>query len=137
MRLTKESQYALRCVIYLASLPGSRVVSKRDVSSTMNIPVSFLSKIAQRLSKEGIIRIIRGQKGGYQLIASPADLSILDVIEPIMGKIELNRCVTSPETCRMSGQCDIRKVWIKAGDDLRSTLADAKIENMAMGHFGF
>jgi Rrf2 family protein len=102
---------------------GDKVVSRQDVAACGDIPSHFLAKIAQQLSRAGIIEILQGARGGYRLIVSPEKLSLLEVIEAIIGEIFLNDCVIRPESCHASASCAVNNVWMKARNQLRQTLS--------------
>jgi Rrf2 family protein len=124
MRLTRAGEYAVRCVMCLAKSSGTnQVVSRQDVAEYGNIPSHFLAKIAQQLSRAGIIEILQGSRGGYRLLVPPEKLSLLDVIESIIGEIFLNDCVIRPESCNASTSCAVNNVWMQARDQLREILA--------------
>jgi Rrf2 family protein len=99
------------------------VVSRQVVADCGDIPSHFLAKIAQQLSRAGIIEISQGARGGYRLLVPPEKLSLLDVIEAIIGEIFLNDCVVRPESCHASSTCAVNSVWNQARDQLRETLA--------------
>ena len=80
MILTRASEYAIRCVLFLATRDQDEVVSRRTISREMGIPTQFLSKIAQRLARVGLIEIRQGAKGGYLLARRPEDISLLEVL---------------------------------------------------------
>lgn len=124
MRLTKAGEYAVRCVMCLARNGGDgKVVSRQEVAACGDIPPHFLAKIAQQLSRAGIIEILQGARGGYRLAVPPEKLSLLSVIEAIIGEIFLNDCVMRPESCHASPSCAVNNVWQQARDQLRETLA--------------
>ena len=113
----------MRCVMCLARNGGTEnVVSRQAVSESGNIPPHFLAKIAQQLSRAGIIEILQGARGGYRLIVPPEKLSLLSVIEAIIGEIFLNDCVIRPESCHASSSCAVNNVWLQARNQLRETL---------------
>lgn len=124
MRLTRAGEYAVRCVMCLARNGGTeKIVSRNVVAEQGNIPSPFLAKIAQQLSRAGIIDILQGARGGYRLTVPPEKLSLLNVIEAIIGEIFLNDCVIRPESCHSSSGCAVNTVWIQARNQLRQTLA--------------
>ena len=124
MRLTRAGEYAVRCVLCLAKRGRGKLVSRQDIAACGDIPTHFLAKIAQQLSRAGIIEIQQGAKGGYRLLVSPAKLTLLKVIETIIGEIFLNDCVLRPESCNSSSSCAINKVWLTARTQLRNTLRE-------------
>jgi Rrf2 family iron-sulfur cluster assembly transcriptional regulator len=122
MRLTRAGEYGVRCVFCLAQKGHGTVVSRQEVAACGDIPSLFLAKIAQQLARNGIIEILQGAKGGYRLLIPPDRLSLLQVVEAIIGEIFLNDCVMRPESCRASSTCAVNKVWLRARNQLRQTL---------------
>lgn len=114
MRLTRAGEYAVRCALYLAYQGEGVTTSRREIARVMDIPNQFLSKIAPQLAKAQIIEIIQGAKGGYRLIISPDKLTMLDVVEAVIGEIFLNDCVIRPETCQRAPACSAHQVWEKS-----------------------
>jgi Rrf2 family protein len=91
----------------------------------MDIPSQFLGKIAQQLARAGYIEIVQGAKGGLKLAVSPEKLTLLDVVETVIGEILLNDCLLRPESCNRSNSCAAHRVWDKARNQLRATLREA------------
>ncbi len=122
MRLTRAGEYAIRCIMYLSSIGKGNLVSKKEIASKCAIPTHFLSKIAQELQKARILEIKQGPKGGFILTKDPKNLTLLEVIEAIIGEIYLNDCIAHPNQCEASSKCAVHKVWNKARTQLRNTL---------------
>lgn len=130
MRLIRAGEYAVRCALYLAYQGEGVTTSRREIARVMDIPNQFLSKIAPQLAKAQIIEIIQGAKGGYRLIISPDKLTMLDVVEAVIGEIFLNDCVIRPETCQRAPACSAHQVWEKARNQLRNTLRQTSFKQM-------
>ena len=130
MRLTRAGEYAVRCVLYLASQGVGVVSNRKQIAESMDIPEQFLSKIAQQLARAGIIEIVQGAKGGLRLVVSPEKLSLLDVVETVIGEIFLNDCVMQPESCHRSNACTVHRVWETARNQLRETLREASFSKL-------
>jgi Rrf2 family protein len=130
MRLTRAGEYAVRCVLCLVKQGRNQLVSKKEISRQYDIPDQFLAKIAQKLAKAGIIEIRQGPQGGYLLIRNPEDISLLEVVETIIGEISLNECMTNSDFCRASGDCAVNRVWIKACKQLRETLSEVNFKTL-------
>ena len=124
MRLTRAGEYAVRCILYLSGKGENVLVSKREIAEQMNIPAQFLGKIAQQLAKSGIVEITQGAKGGMKLSNSPEEISLLDVVESVIGEIYLNDCIVKPKSCERNDRCLIHNVWHKARTRLRETLKE-------------
>jgi Rrf2 family protein len=125
MRLTRAGEYAVRCVLHLASRGQGTLCTRKDVAERMDIPDQFLGKIAQQLARAGLIEIVQGARGGLRLVVPPDQVTLLDVVEAVIGEIFLNDCVMRPESCDRSHACAVHCVWAKAKDQLRRTLEEA------------
>ncbi|GAB6058897.1 RrF2 family transcriptional regulator [Desulfonatronum parangueonense] len=123
MMLTKAGEYSVRCMLFLAGKQEQDIVLKKDVSEAMRIPVSFLAKIAQNLAKAGLIQIVQGPRGGYRMLRTPEEVTLLEVIEAVEGEIFLNECLFRPDSCHRSVFCGVHRVWTDAREGLRSTLS--------------
>ncbi len=112
MKLSRKSDYALRAVRRLASLPKGRLGSISSIAEHESIPREFLAKILKDLTRGGILTSYKGVKGGYTLIREPKEVNFLDVIEAIDGPLHLNLC-TEPAGCRCEHYktCDLRSFW--------------------------
>jgi Rrf2 family protein len=130
MRLTRAGEYAVRCLLYLAGQGFGKVVSRREIASAMQIPDQFLGKIAQQLARSGFIEIVQGAKGGYRLLKSPQEMTLLDVVEAVDGEIFLNDCLMRPDSCFRNPHCTVYLVWKKAREQLRKTLREASFEKL-------
>ena len=130
MRLTRAGEYAVRCVLYLASKGAGINCNRKQIAAEMDIPDQFLGKIAQQLARAGIVEIVQGARGGLKLAVAPENLTLLDVVEAVIGEIFLNDCVIRPESCQRSQACSVHRVWEKARSQLRDTLRESIFANL-------
>ena len=130
MRLTRAGEYAVRCVLYLASKGVGIICNRKQIAAEMDIPDQFLGKIAQQLARQGVLEIVQGAKGGLKLAVAPQNLTLLDVVEAVIGEIFLNDCVIRPESCQRSQACSVHRVWDTARSQLRDTLREATFANL-------
>ena len=130
MRLTRAAEYAIRCITYLAKKGKGTLVSKKNIAVKAEIPPHFLTKIAQDLARAGLIEIRQGAKGGFSLLQDPKDISLLDVVEIMIGEIFLNDCVARPSSCNATNACSVHRVWITARNQLRTTLNEATFDKL-------
>lgn len=130
MRLTRAAEYAIRCIIYLAMQGRGVLASRNDIAERAEIPPQFLAKIAQDLSRAGLIEIRQGARGGFVLLREPKGITLLEVVETMIGEIYLNDCVARPSSCNALSACGVHQVWIKARDQLRETLRQATFDQL-------
>jgi Rrf2 family protein len=106
------------------------VVSRKAIAEAMDIPEQFLGKIAHQLARSGIVQIVQGARGGFRLLRSSDELSLLNVVEATIGEIFLNDCLMNPGICRRSQACAVNRIWEKARKKLRGTLGDATFKSL-------
>jgi Rrf2 family transcriptional regulator, iron-sulfur cluster assembly transcription factor len=128
--LSREADYAVRVMVHMASDVEERFQSK-TLAKDENIPESFLFKILQTLIRHGVVRSYRGVGGGYQLAIDPARLSLYRLLEMVEGPLELNLCVVSGTGCEFTEQCGVHDVWEAAQAQLRKTLEEVSLEELA------
>ena len=112
MYITRETDYAIRCILFLSREP-SRIASASEISRSMHIPRSFLAKILRRLSRNGLLKSTQGVRGGVQLSKKPGRITLLEVIEAVQGTSALNLCAIDRRLCNLSGTCAVHPVWAK------------------------
>lgn len=129
VQLTIYSDYALRTLMYLGA-HTERPVSVPEVAAAYQISPHHLAKVAKALVRGGFARAHRGRAGGLELVKSPRDLTVGDVLrftEPTLDLLECFDRTTS--TCPLTGACrlertlhDARAAFFAVLD--RTTLAD-------------
>ena len=122
MQITRQADYAVRAVLYLALLGPDRRAATSQIAENQQIPPSFLAKIVSQLSVAGLLQTSRGARGGVSLARAPESISILDVVEAIDGPILLNECVANSHGCHFDSECSMRSTWLDMQDVLVTRL---------------
>jgi Rrf2 family protein len=118
MQITRQADYALRAMLYLARQEPNIRAATSQIAEHMKIPPSFLAKIISQLSIAGLIHTSRGARGGVSLSRQPSEISALDVVEAIDGPIGLNDCTADPKDCPFGDECPLRVLWCSTQTDL-------------------
>ncbi|MDR7415457.1 MAG: Rrf2 family transcriptional regulator [Armatimonadota bacterium] len=121
MRLTRETEYALRALRYLAGLSGGETAPASRVAEACGLPREFLSKTLRRLVRAGLLRSSRGRSRGYALTRSPREISVREVLEAVEGPDYFRRCVFWDSRCSEDRPCVLHGVWA----DVRPRLMEA------------
>lgn len=88
MQLTRMGEYAIRGMVYLALSENKKDVKTillKDLCAAQDTPKAFMIKIFQQLTKKGLVKSIRGSKGGYILAKSASRITLRDIIEGVEG----------------------------------------------------
>lgn len=100
MRITLESDYALRIVTALAT--HAERLDAKSLADETSVTPRFALKILHKLVQGGIVRSYKGTKGGYTLSKDAASITLKEIIELIDGPIIIARCVESGESCALN-----------------------------------
>jgi Rrf2 family transcriptional regulator, iron-sulfur cluster assembly transcription factor len=122
MQITRAGEYGVLGLMNLARRSPGQMVLLDDVSRTERIPKSFLAKIFQDLVKAGLVRSIRGAHGGFALVKDPAQISVLEIIEAIEGKIIFQRCRQLKPDCEHTEGCALCGLFEQAQDGVKDVL---------------
>jgi Rrf2 family protein len=121
MLVTRETDYAVRTVLYLAR-DRSRRASVTEIAEAMRIPKCFLAKLLQRLVRHHILSSSRGVSGGFQLAQKPADVNLLSIVEAVQGPAGINVCAIDSKRCEMSKTCTVHPVWVDVRKEVEKRL---------------
>jgi Rrf2 family transcriptional regulator, iron-sulfur cluster assembly transcription factor len=133
MQLTRSGEYGLKGMVFLAAQPRQQFSLVSEVSKQGNIPERFLAKIFQRLSKVGLLRSIRGARGGFALGKPASEITMKAVIEAIEGPIALNRCLLREGECEEEPGCPLHGVLEEAQERFVEVLERTTMEDLAKG----
>jgi Rrf2 family cysteine metabolism transcriptional repressor len=111
--LTKKTEYGLRLMVFLAQNFGQEPTPLRQIAKKRNLPYRFLSQLALKLKKAGLIRAKEGAGGGYFLARSPQKITVAEVLEILEGPIELVDCLRNGASCPWAGACGQKQMFEK------------------------
>jgi Rrf2 family protein len=131
MQITREGDYGIRSILYLARQPFNKISFVNEISEEYKIPRSFLAKILQKLVKAKIVRSYRGVKGGFSLARQSREITVLDVLEAIEGKLALNICLVDKKKCGFSKHCPTHFLWTNVQSKVAEMLKKANFDDLA------
>lgn len=106
MRLTTQTDYALRTLMYLTARSGRATIAQ--VSSLFGISANHVAKVVNVLSRLGYVRSVRGIGGGIELAQRPEDIRLGAVIEAVEGNMHLLDCVDTENVCSIQSFCKLK-----------------------------
>jgi len=129
LKLSRESQYALKAMAYLAEQPPGTVLGAKQVADGARIAGPFAAKILLQLRGGGLLLSHRGSQRGYELARAPSEISVREVLEAVEGEDLFQRCVFWSHTCSDATPCMLHPVWQSVRPQVadlmgRLTLAD-------------
>ena len=106
------SEYALRALTILATVPRGTAMLGRDLSRHTGIPSSYLTKIMLAMRHAGLVATARGNTGGYWLDRPPQNIHLIDVVQVFEGVELRRRCLLWPgRECSETNPCSAHHAW--------------------------
>ena len=105
--LRRNTDYALRIMVNLASHFNGEFISARQLAGEGNFSYQLGCKILQKLHKAKLVRSGMGQKGGFALSREPSGITLMEIITALQGGIRLNKCLVGGEGCEFEPECEI------------------------------
>ncbi|RDE09121.1 iron-responsive transcriptional regulator RirA [Pelagibacterium lacus] len=138
MRLTRQSSYAVRALMYCAiNTPELSRVS--DIAKAYGISELFLFKLIKPLVENSLLETVRGRHGGIRLGRPAAEITLLDVVKLTEENFALAECFEGggETSCPLVGGCELNAALSEALEAfftvLRSyTIADLTDKRRAM-----
>ncbi len=131
LKLTKKADYGLIALKHLATRPNSKSASAKEIAERYHIPLPLLSKVLQRMAREGFLRSEQGTNGGYRLARDAQAITALEVIRAIDGPIILTSCFTEHGECDQSEQCSVRGPLRKVHEGILRLLGSISIADLS------
>jgi len=129
---TKNTDYAVRTLGCIAAAKEN-MVTVTDIAKKLNMPRSFLRKILQVLSSNGLLRSFKGAGGGFALAVEPEEITILNVTEIFQGQFRLMEHVFRGKTCPEIKTCLFKKKIDKMEEELIVKLKSITITDLLKG----
>ncbi len=131
IRLSKLADYGVVLMTRMASRPEG-VHNTMDLSLLTGLPTPTVSKVLAKLGRHGLLRSVRGAKGGYKLAQSPENISIADIISAIEGPIALTQCMEHTlGCCDIEPLCPSRHGWQVINDTVRHALESVSLAEIS------
>lgn len=117
-------------MLELASHYGRGPIDLKEIAKREEISLKYLEQVIIPLRTAGLVKSIRGSKGGYSLAKSPSEISLNDMIEVLNGPVDLIECLKNPKVCPKSPSCVTRDIWKEASDALQKVFSSITFEEM-------
>lgn len=133
LRLSREADYGLIALMYMAARPEGRLAYRREIAEAHGIPTEFLAKVLQKLARVGLIRSYRGTQGGYALARTPAEITLADVVEAVEGPVALVECQCESYDCEQERSCNVKHALTGVQREIRRVLACVSLVDIERG----
>ncbi|MCY6379173.1 iron-responsive transcriptional regulator RirA [Hoeflea prorocentri] len=135
MRVTKQTNYAVRMLMYCAA-DSSELSRVPEIAKAYGVSELFLFKILKPLVKAGIVETVRGRNGGIKLGRPAEEITLFDVIRVTEDSFAMAECFENDAAeCPLVNSCALNSAWREALDAFLNALSKHTIADLSAARF--
>jgi Rrf2 family protein len=130
MKISTKIRYGARAMLELASHYGEGPLELKEIANKENISLKYLEQVIIPLRTAGLIKSVRGSKGGYALAKPPSEICLNEMVEILEGPLSLVECLHDPKVCQRVATCVTREIWQKVYDAINGIFCSITLEDL-------
>lgn len=129
MYFSKTTEYALRVMSHMAT-DEKKLYSTQGIHRALGIPLRYLRKQMQLLSRRGLVGSIQGKYGGYRIARDLDKISLLDIVLSVGDTRFDDACFFGYTDCVFNNKCFMHDKWIAIKDNIYDLLASTTLSEI-------
>lgn len=130
MKLSTRTRYGIRAILELALNYGKGPLQLKIIAESQEISVKYLEQLMAILKSAGMVKSIRGSKGGYILARSPGEIKVSDCFNCLEGPVVTAECVENFSYCRRISDCVVRDIWVEMHKAIMNVLQSMTLQDL-------
>jgi Rrf2 family protein len=133
MKVSAQEEYGLRCLLQLAPLGEAEYLTLAQIAEREGISVANAGKLMWILNKAGLVKSIRGTKGGYRLARPAGEIHLSEIIKVLDADVLAGHCKSYTgvlDSCVHTGNCGIRPVIVGLHDVVARALSNITLAQL-------
>ena len=130
MKLSTRGRYTTKAIVDIALNYTKGPAMLREIAERQGISQRYLGQLIIPLAEAGLVKGIRGRRGGFILAKPPEQITLSEVIRISEGKISFEECVDNPELCEKSDSCVLRDVWSETIEAVDKVLNSTTLQDL-------
>ncbi|MFZ1915178.1 MAG: Rrf2 family transcriptional regulator [Dehalococcoidales bacterium] len=130
MKLSTRGRYGIRAMLDLAQHYDKGLVLVKDVAARQQISERYLEHLFLSLKTAGLVRSIRGARGGFVLNSSPDRIRLIEIVRASEGTWSLVECVCDAGVCSRSTKCGARDIWVELQSVMDEMLGSLTLQDL-------
>lgn len=130
MKLSTRTRYGVRAILELAGNHGEGPMQIKMIAHRQDISIKYLEQLMAILKSAGLVRSIRGAKGGYILAKKASQIKLIDVFNALEGQVTTVECVENENYCARVADCVARQLWAEVQKAIESVLQSMTLQDL-------
>src|SRR4030095_15695124 len=127
MIYSATTEYAIRALAHMATLPTGDRILARDLAEATSVPRQFLGKILHRLARHGLLESAKGRGGGFRFARPPESIPLSELVEAVEGEDIMKMGVLGLDEGNDSQPSPLHDQWNVFRDRMRDRIHAATI----------
>ncbi|WKY47249.1 Rrf2 family transcriptional regulator [Eubacteriaceae bacterium ES3] len=132
MKLSTKGRYGVLAMVELSLHYGKGPISIKEIAEKQSFSDSYMEQLFSALKRAGLVKSIRGARGGYILSRDPDEIIIGDIIRALEGPIELADCIAG-YNCEKSAECLTRGLWTDVMASISQVIDNRTLQDLLDG----
>lgn len=130
MKLSTRTRYGIRALLELAENQDQGPLQLKKIAAKQDISVKYLEQLIAILKSTGLVRSVRGARGGYLLAKPASEIKLSEAFTALEGPVVTAECVDNKHFCERIEDCAARNVWCKVQKAVLDILDSLTLEDM-------
>ncbi|MFQ6081811.1 MAG: RrF2 family transcriptional regulator [Candidatus Aminicenantia bacterium] len=130
IKLSTKGRYGTRAIMDLALHFKDKPILLKDIAKREEISIRYLEQIIIPLKIAGLVKSVRGAKGGYKLARPPSEIKLGEVIQALEGSWSFVECVDDPSYCSRISICPTYEIWRNAKKVLDQVFQNTTVQDL-------
>jgi len=129
MKLTTKGRYAVTALVDFALNQRDEPMSIAEVASRHGISSTYLERLAGQLRAKGLLKSVRGSKGGYHLAKPANEITVADIIHAVDEKMDTTAC-QGKANCHEGSVCLTHHLWDRLNQQIVDFLTSITLSEL-------
>jgi len=116
--------------VELALHYGEGPILLKDIAKRQQISERYLEHLILSLKVAGLVKSMRGARGGFSLAKPPSQIRLSEIIQIVEGSIAIVECVDDPNLCSRADLCVTRDIWAEMKKAINGVLESTTLQDL-------
>jgi Rrf2 family protein len=128
---SKSCEYGLRAVLFIGQESSNgHKVSMNTISKEINSPQAFTAKILQQLTRNNIVKSVKGPYGGFTIEPEKMGIKLSEIVNVLDGDNIYEGCGLGLKQCDANSPCPLHFKFVDIRNNLKNMLENTSIKSI-------
>jgi Rrf2 family protein len=137
MDISCRGRYATRAMLDLAAADPSTPLPLGRIAERQEISRKYLQQLMSELRRAGLVRVVKGVKGGFMMSRDPHEVTVGDILRALEGDLGVVECVRFQDLCPRKADCSTHDIWSEANRVLERYFDSISLGRILAGEVSF